>query len=261
MSRTQLTSTDLQAFQLTLEKDILEDKYVPDFETEKLLCYDELQRSFVDNGKGTGRLAWKKFANFTALCGEEYNRKVLLSCFVGPTRNEVVKQIEEIFAMLKHAESKTPWQLHSQDPNYSGKIDSLCCNDFFLGQFAANLLGISQIYYRTKTQSHALLVTIAILRYKNDNNRFPSSLDELVSAGYLQTLPLDPYSNGALVYRPKGDSFTLYSVGENFIDDGGTEPNRSVSTLSGDIVFWPVKNFEQRMKRLDESKDVNTPAE
>lgn len=66
-----------------------------------------------------------------------------------------------------------------------------------------------------------------------------------------------------MIYRPREDNFTLYSVGENFKNDGGIEQDNYTET-PGDIVFWPVKKYEQQMKQLekyiDELKDVNTPS-
>ena len=40
-----------------------------------------------------------------------------------------------------------------------------------------------------------------------------------------------------LIYRPTADGFTLYSVGENFKDDGGTERKQKPGDLAPDIVL------------------------
>ena len=56
---------------------------------------------------------------------------------------------------------------------------------------------------------------------------------------------MDPYSDKSLVYRKVGDGFLLYSVGENFIDDGGVlskdkKGETKKWTDNGDAVFWPI---------------------
>jgi len=66
-----------------------------------------------------------------------------------------------------------------------------------------------------------------------------------MQAGYVSSLPSDPYSDGPLTYQVAGDAFTLYSVGPNFNDDGGkmsTDHNRRPRMWGddGDAVFWPV---------------------
>jgi hypothetical protein len=45
-------------------------------------------------------------------------------------------------------------------------------------------------------------------------------------------VPVDPFTGAPFVYRPSGDTFVLYSVGENLTDDGGTHDLRD-----GDIVW------------------------
>jgi hypothetical protein len=51
-------------------------------------------------------------------------------------------------------------------------------------------------------------------------------------------VPLDGFSVEPLRYRPDGDSFILYSVGENLIDDGGRTP-APADEDDADVVFWP----------------------
>jgi hypothetical protein len=262
LNRMHIDSSNLREFQNELETEILEDKYVPGFEAEKLLCYDELQRSFVYNGKGTGRLAWRKVKNFLTLCGKEYNIRVVLSCFVGPTENDMVNHIEKTFASFEPIRTETPWQLHTRDPSYFDRIYIACEEDFFLGLLVPNPSRIFQSYHQTKAQEQALLATTAILRFKEDNQRFPTSLDELVGTDYLKSLPMDPYSDDPLVYKPGKDNFTLYSVGKDFVDDGGSnEPKtKEVSGFKGtyitscgyplDIVYWPVRELKRPHKEL-----------
>jgi hypothetical protein len=120
-------------------------------------------------------------------------------------------------------------------------------------------------YYKTKAQTEALITALAILRYKNNTAQFPESLDRLLSTGYLKAIPQDPYSNAPLIYKVATDNFKLYSVGTNFVDDGGNiEPNNmaaakppgmhgmpkifaAVQPRNLDIVYWPVKNWKEEM--------------
>ena len=80
---------------------------------------------------------------------------------------------------------------------------------------------INKVTYRHKAQVDALIATIAIIRFKQSGGNYPESLDSLVSAGYLKDLPMDPWSDKPLVYKKGDDGFMLYSVGDNFKDDGG----------------------------------------
>ena len=85
------------------------------------------------------------------------------------------------------------------------------------------------------------MTTLAILRYKDDKDRFPKDLQELLSAKYLSQLPMDPYSNKTLVYRQTEKNFMLYSLGQDFDDDGGTHSDWGRYERGGDYVFWPFE--------------------
>ncbi|HOW96938.1 MAG TPA: hypothetical protein P5567_10100 [Kiritimatiellia bacterium] len=78
---------------------------------------------------------------------------------------------------------------------------------------------------------------LAMIRYKTAQGRYPATLDELVPA-FLDEIPRDPFTGEPLVYRPEGDGFVLYSLGQNQQDDGGTAEspdNRDTKTF--DIVW------------------------
>ena len=84
-----------------------------------------------------------------------------------------------------------------------------------------------------------------------ENGGYPENLEELLNKGYIKKLPIDPYSDKPMVYQNTGTDFKLYSVGENFVDNGG-EPvfyngsNKlqkwgNVTDKGGDAVFWPAR--------------------
>ena len=78
---------------------------------------------------------------------------------------------------------------------------------------------------------------------------YPKTLNALVEADFLKQLPMDPYSDKPFVYRKTDDGFILYSVGNNFKDDGGIVIRDSEGTpkwwyewnnKEGDVVFWSL---------------------
>lgn len=87
----------------------------------------------------------------------------------------------------------------------------------------------------------ALVATLALLRYRAEKGGFPDTLEELVSAGFMSRLPMDPYSGNPLVYRRMDADFILYTWGEDFDDDGGRHCDWGQHIEGGDHVFWPVQ--------------------
>ena len=80
----------------------------------------------------------------------------------------------------------------------------------------------------------ALLQThIALRAFQLDHEKLPAALDELVP-DYLSEVPRDAFATGPVIYRPEGDSYQLYSVGTNGVDDGGVE---TTGTATGDLLL------------------------
>ena len=65
-----------------------------------------------------------------------------------------------------------------------------------------------------------LITEFAIRLFRNDHQRLPASLDELVPA-YLTNVPLDPFDGQRLRYKVSETGFDVYSVGLDGTDDGG----------------------------------------
>ncbi len=252
-------SNTLKYLQDALKVQLDNNPYVPSLQTEKFFAYDALQRTFIDNGKGTGRWAWSNGWPVSPLLLDQspLRRKYedikerLYYCLLGPTRNDVANKIEELIELSDQMMNKTPWQIKNEGFDYFGKIEEINNSHIFFVISAINPKGILHAYYKTTAQTDALIAVLAILRYKNDTLQFPESLDKLVDAGYLQSVPNDPYSSGSLVYSLTTDGFKLYSIGEDFTDnDGVVDKNMvlrreiSINLHSPDIVYWPIEIIE-----------------
>jgi hypothetical protein len=263
LNKSKVDDKSLKFLQDALQGELDRDNYIPGCQAEKLYKLDELQRKFMDNGRGTGRLWWRlSFALVIPLSGEgdNYERKVKMSCFVGPTRKQAAEQIEQTADIFNQVIVKTPWQTKNDSHDYIKEINVI--SERFLALKILDMgsiypFSISNTYYKTKSKTEALIAVLAILRFKIDNERLPVSLEELADTGYIKSLPMDPYSNGPLVYKTDKNTFTLYSVGDDFVDDGGSNEPRtkklSVFRLTYtsscgyplDNVYWPVKELRR----------------
>lgn len=64
---------------------------------------------------------------------------------------------------------------------------------------------------------------LAIERYRQKENSLPDSLDALVP-DFMPAVPSDPFDGASLRYRKGVAEYTIYSVYENRVDDGGMQP-------------------------------------
>ncbi len=89
---------------------------------------------------------------------------------------------------------------------------------------------------RRDAKLELLIAAAAIRRYELAHDEPPPSLEALVP-DYLPRVPRDPFGTGPLVYRPSGDGYLLYSVGDNGVDDGGQRPTDEDD--DGDLLLGP----------------------
>ncbi|GAB4459019.1 MAG: hypothetical protein OHK0029_21080 [Armatimonadaceae bacterium] len=83
------------------------------------------------------------------------------------------------------------------------------------------------VFARCTAQNHLLMVTLALQAHHKSTGQYPDSLDELVTKGYLTHVPTDPFAaNAPLRYYRTEFAYTLYSVGPDAGDDGGTAADR-----------------------------------
>lgn len=80
------------------------------------------------------------------------------------------------------------------------------------------------------SESRAARILLALRRYKDQTGAWPATLAEIEGQVPPEAL-IDPLSKKPFAYRPAGDSFLLYTVGPNRIDEGGESGD--------DYPFWP----------------------
>ena len=162
--------------------------------------------------------------------------------FFHPNKQETIQAAEVFYNSCEKLFLKTPYQMRSEE---------LCLEEAAIATTKGNVLleiltpalgKINELGWRAKMDVEATLALTAILRFGRDTGIYPESLERLVTAGYLEELPMDVYSDKPLIYKKTGADFALYSVWRNFADDGG----KLIKDIDGrvmirDRVFWPVE--------------------
>ncbi|MCP4258823.1 MAG: hypothetical protein GY774_15170 [Planctomycetes bacterium] len=86
-----------------------------------------------------------------------------------------------------------------------------------------------------------LHILVALRRYRNEHGCWPDSLDEIRSHLPVEIL-LDPFYKDEFAYKLTDEGFTLYSRGENGIDEGGQRDYiRALDKHEDDIAIWPLQ--------------------
>jgi len=246
----------LGSFQERLEKMTAGESFAMNFEGEKLCLYDEIQRSFTEDRFGGGHLYIKRIgAVGRSLDADEDLIEVFLRkehligafhvLFTHPNKAETRETCEEFYRFIGAAAKKTPARLRAEGIEVDEKAMEIVKGNVLLQLLAPALGKASRISHRQRVDAEATAAIIGILRYGKDKGAYPENWEAPVSGGYLKEVPLDPFSDKPLVYRRTEDGFTLYSVSEDFEDDGGERYRDERGRVrlwgeTGDAVFWPV---------------------
>jgi hypothetical protein len=247
-----------------------------DFEFEKILFLDIVQHTFTKGGFGGGHLIPKylsplvQFGSVVITLGEletepTTREKVLyvIMSLLHARRNKTILRYEEMIDHAKKIQKMTPYEIKKSGDlidikyphisNYNIHFDSFLRESryFLVGLSMPAIESISTVKYKNQATYEATITILALKRYMVKNNAYPESLEELWSNGYIKKLPIDPYSDKPMVYKQTATNFMLYSVGENFVDDGGepvfyggsntVQKWGNVTDEGGDAVFWPSR--------------------
>jgi hypothetical protein len=151
------------------------------------------------------------------------------------------QDIDAAYAYCSRFLSMSPWQAKAEGLDFYEDLAGLTHENPLVTMLLFNASGVARLRAHYAAKQDALVATLALMRYRQEKAEFPGSLQELVSAGYLSRLPTDPYSDNSLVYRRTDADFMLYSVAEDFDDDGGWHSDWGRGEDGGDYVFWPVQ--------------------
>jgi hypothetical protein len=131
-----------------------------------------------------------------------------------------------------HVKAKIPNPV-KPDPVF-GPIDDLAHFSILSGILLPSLDRWCIMHFRGLTDRRAALLALAIRLYRFDHHgHWPRSPDELTPK-YLAAIPADPFSPNASPFRYKPDAAEgpiIYSVGEDGVDDGGSEQPIRKSSL------------------------------
>jgi len=256
MADRELSNTELKRLYEQLSRIYPGDYPLMNTEGDRLMFMDVVQRSFTDGGPGGGHLipgTWDRYTDLNLFDVDEADKRIFMPLctavsMVHARRNTTVTKANEIYDLQSKITKMTPYERHVSDIKTADEILYELGQNyrfFLIAIFMPATSRTSDIAYRGKMGHEATKTLVAVLRWRQEKNQYPATLDELVKAGFLHELPMDAFSDKPLVYKKTDDDFILYSVGFNFIDDGGQYCKDRSGNIrkwgdNGDTVFWPV---------------------
>jgi len=252
----EIDSAVLADFQRDFEQIVADRNFAISYKAERLSMYDEIQRCFTVDRFGKGHLYLPRFRKISDLTGsyekgegtEYFLFDLVYSApflFGHPNKEETLKSVNALYDYCEKLSLKTAIQRHAESDAIDDKFKELLGGNIFLGTLTPAVRRVIEIGNRLPVDVGAALTMIAIFRYNGDTGLYPQNLNQLVTAGFLEQLPIDSFSDKPLVYKKTEDNFILYSIGHDFKDDGGVSGKDSKGRVrqwrdNGDTVFWPL---------------------
>lgn len=210
-----------------------------DLDGEQVFWHDRIQRTFTDDGKGGGH-ALPSGVPYAA--GDWLGNLLGILVLDYPDRRDAEMMVQRYFEQMRRHLLQPPHENSSAEDLGTPTPRALPNTLLAVVEPAHKRLG--QLLWRTKTHELATLTIVAVLRHLAERGGPPESLEQLVQAGYLDSVPNDPFGAGPLSYRKMNGSFLLYSWGDNLTDDGGVQGlgqdgKPRMFADNGDWVFWP----------------------
>jgi hypothetical protein len=227
-----------------------------DLEGERLLFWNIVQQTFTEGGPGGEHLIPSRLAyvNDIVDIGIESDQLILNTAIglVHAGRNDTIAKFNKIFDKHIKNAKLTPYERRARKDLYNEEDleEELYGSKYryaLITIFMPALGRVTRIAYRGRAMHEATVTILALKRWRLEKGQYPENLRELVTAGYLEQLPMDPYSDNSLIYRKVDNDFTIYSAGENLTDDSGKVLIKRGEIRrwgdhedGGDCVFWPV---------------------
>jgi hypothetical protein len=111
------------------------------------------------------------------------------------------------------------------------QIDGLMTQGPVTMKLALRVGYVERLYRSMAAGVRVTQAGLAALRYRQTHGTPPQTLNALGLKGLV-----DPYTRAALRYRPEGEGFVVYSVGEDLKDNGGT-PRQHNQATDYDLVW------------------------
>lgn len=253
----------LESFYNNLQAIVCNENFVVDLSSEKLTAYDEIQRCFTESYLGFEHIYPKHLCeigdfdihnDWQAVCAAVRHLPTTFKVlFTHPSKQQSMQMTDAYYDFWQQAAAETPFELKGRDLEKETK--ALIKGNLLLEILAPAMQKVAILSWEIKAGVEGTVAIIEILRFKQEKGRLPDDLQELVTAEYLKSLPMDPYSDKPLVYKKTQDGFTYYSLDPDFNDNGGRAYKKQPGRYSiwpgfddandGDAVFWPVTHPEK----------------
>jgi hypothetical protein len=176
LERVDVPADVLKSAQGELDKQFGRQEPVFSMEAEKVFWYDAIQRTFTDDGQGSGRMLARGLP-YVATDDWKENLWRYVS-FSYPDRQEVVANIDKYFERFDEILAETPWELRDETIDEQRENQEVRITPIMLKINTPAYRRVNQIAWRMRTGRQALLTVLAIMRYEKEKYSLGTNLTD-----------------------------------------------------------------------------------
>jgi hypothetical protein len=141
-----------------------------------------------------------------------------------------------------------PEQWHSRFQELDGEIgDPRTTDSLMAALLIPTIEKVATAELRTLAYLRTAVAAVAAERYRLTHGKWPAALDDLVNERFMAAVPVDPFDGKPLRLVKNRMGITVYSVGPDLTDDGGTIDRKNPNGPKSDIGF---RLFDPACRRL-----------
>jgi hypothetical protein len=166
-----------------------------------------------------------KFPEYTPARNRAPALRALTACVEALKRPAAER--DQLVAALAAAEARAP-------------LPEMACG-------AESVLKLGQVFRRSRAHMRCAIAALATERFRRDRGRWPASLDELMAAGLLGEVLIDPFDGQPLRLKRVAGGLIVYTVGPDGANDGGSLHGRGAQPPGFDLEFrlWDADRRRQ----------------
>ena len=185
----------------------------------------------------------RKFSKLNALFGENHKPHVIL------------ERLERIRHRTEDEYGTLEWQQFVLQSMTQGRVSrSRLFGELALLHFGidGNICDTYSFHLTSLAQYKLCQIAIELEHHKKTYGEYPKELKQLISIRFEQ-IPSDPFSGKNFHYKKHNNTYRLYSVGRNQVDDGGRGINDTDLRESDDVQLptAPPRSWSQYLIEKD----------
>jgi hypothetical protein len=227
-------------------------------EGERLFFEDVVQRLYSLDSDGNGVMVAGSLSELESLSGQVPTETVALN-LAGPVASAVIADRKrtlqfntDYFASAEAWIGTPAWERTAFDDPLDRVDTAVGRARYALAHVLTPAIGRAlRQGEQFEQRRNAAFVAIAVELFRRAEGRPPTALSELTPR-FLPRVPIDMFDGAPLKYRVQGDSFVIYSIGNDYIDDDG-RAGAEFATMR-----WLPRTEAERRIALAKSRDPET---